>query len=141
MATMQVELVAVERPIWSGPATMVVARTSEGEIGILPGHSPLLAVLEPGWVVRIKPEAGGELRFAVHGGFLAVRDGSVSILAEAAESDDEIDLAAARHELEEAERMLASSGGVESEWREARDRALARIRTAESGAGTTASAI
>jgi F-type H+-transporting ATPase subunit epsilon len=135
MATMQVELVAVERPIWSGPATMVVARTSEGEIGILPGHAPLLAVLEAGWVVRIKPEAGGELRFAVHGGFLAVREGSVSILAEGAETDEEIDLAQARVELEEAERMLQATGGGDTDWTDARDRALARIRTADSSAG------
>ncbi|MCW2602953.1 MAG: atpC [Pseudonocardiales bacterium] len=139
MATMQVELVAVERPIWSGAATMVIARTSEGEIGILPGHSPLLAVLEAGWVVRIKPEAGGELRFAVHGGFLAVRDGSVSILAESAESDDEIDLASARQELEEAERQLQASGGGDSQWADARDRALARIRTADAGHASTSS--
>ena len=141
MATMQVELVAVERPIWSGPATMVIARTSEGEIGLLPGHSPLLAVLEPGWVVRIKPEAGGELRFAVHGGFLAVREGSVSILAESAETDDEIDLAQARKYLEEAERNLSSSGGGDSEWADARDRALARIRTADAAGHTSASSV
>lgn len=135
MATMQVELVAVERPIWSGPATMVVARTSEGEIGVLPGHAPLLAVLEPGWVVRIKPEAGGELRFAVHGGFLAVREGSVSILAESAEAADEIDLAQARDELAEAERVLHANGEVDPEWRDRRDQALARIRTVDSSAG------
>lgn len=135
MATMQVELVAVERPIWSGPATMVVARTSEGEIGILAGHAPLLAVLEPGWVVRIKPEAGGELRFAVHGGFLAVREGSVSVLAESAEAADEIDLADAREALAEAERALHANGEVDPEWRDVRDKALARIRTVDSSAG------
>ena len=42
MATLQVELVAVERKIWSGEATMVIARTTEGELGVLPGHAPLL---------------------------------------------------------------------------------------------------
>ena len=132
MATMQVELVAVERPIWSGPATMVLARTTEGEIGILPGHEPTLAILEPGWVVRIKPEAGGEVRFAVHGGFLAVREGTVSILAEAAE---EINLASAREQLAEAERVLHANGEVDPEWRDLRDQALARIRTVDPSAG------
>ena len=135
MATMQVELVAVERPIWSGQATEVLARTSEGEIGILPGHAPLLAVLEPGWVVRIKPENGGELRFAVHGGFLAVREGTVSVLAEAAEASDEINLATAREALAEAERMLRDGGEIDPEWRDRRDEALARIRTVDPSAG------
>ena len=47
MATLQVELVAVERKIWSGEATMVIARTTEGELGVLPGHAPLLGELAP----------------------------------------------------------------------------------------------
>jgi F-type H+-transporting ATPase subunit epsilon len=131
MSTMQVELVAVERPIWSGQATMVTARTSEGEIGVLPGHAPLLAVLEPAWVVLIRPAEGGELRFAVHGGFLAVRDESVSILAELAEAADEIDLVGAREDLKEAEAIIASTTIGDHEAREARDRALARIRAVE----------
>ena len=48
MATLQVELVAVERKIWSGEATMVIARTTEGELGVLPGHAPLLGRLRRG---------------------------------------------------------------------------------------------
>ena len=54
MATMHVELVSVETPLWSGEATAVFARTVEGEIGILPGHAPLLGALAPGWIVRIE---------------------------------------------------------------------------------------
>ena len=68
MATMQVELVSVERPLWSGEATAVYARTTEGEIGIMAGHSPLLATLVPGWIVRIQREGESELRVAVHNG-------------------------------------------------------------------------
>ena len=56
MATLHVELVAVERLLWSGEATMVVARTTEGELGILPRHAPLLGQLAEGGVVRIKRE-------------------------------------------------------------------------------------
>jgi len=53
MATMHVELVSVEKALWSGEATAVFARTPEGELGVLPGHAPLLGALAPGWVVRI----------------------------------------------------------------------------------------
>lgn len=139
MSTMQVELVAVERPMWSGQATEVIARTSEGEIGIMPGHAPLLAVLEPAWVVRIKPEGGDELRFAVHGGFLSVREGSVSVLAEMAEAAEEIDVVEARQDLQEAEEILAATLETDHEAREARDRAWARIRAVEGITHPTAS--
>ncbi len=54
MATVHVELVSVERLLWSGEATMVIARTTEGELGVLPGHAPLLGELAPGGVVRIR---------------------------------------------------------------------------------------
>jgi len=86
MATMQVELVSVEGPLWSGEATAVFARTIEGEIGILPGHAPLLGALAPGWLVRIQQADGVEQRVAVHGGFLSVRPDGVSVLAEMAEN-------------------------------------------------------
>ena len=74
MATVHVELVSVERLLWSGDATMVIARTTEGELGVLPGHAPLLGELAPGGIVRIQQEGGEELVFAVHGGFLSVTE-------------------------------------------------------------------
>ena len=92
MATLQVELVAVERMIWSGEASMVIARTTEGELGVLPGHAPLLGELAPGGVVRIRPESGDELIVAAHGGFLSLTERGVSILAETAEISTEIDV-------------------------------------------------
>jgi F-type H+-transporting ATPase subunit epsilon len=124
MATMQVELVSVERPLWSGEATAVFARTTEGEIGILPGHSPLLGALAPGWLVRIQQADGVEQRVAVHGGFLSVRSDGVSVLAEVAENAEEIDVARAREALQRA------GDANDEESVAARDRALSRLRAA-----------
>ena len=126
MATLHVELVAVERLLWSGEATMVIARTTEGELGILPRHAPLLGQLaEPG-VVRIKQEGGEELVVAVHGGFLSVTEDGVSILAELAELADEIDVPRAREALERAR----AAGDDDPDARAAEHRALSRLRAA-----------
>ncbi len=82
--TIKVELVAVEEKIWSGEAEMLVARTSEGELGVLPGHAPLLGQLaEPGQV-RVKLGGGKELAYDVSGGFLSVTGEGVTVLAETA---------------------------------------------------------
>ena len=81
---LHVELVSVEREVWSGEATMVVARTTEGEIGVLPGHAPLLGQLAEGFDVRISQESGGDIAVTVSGGFLSVTDEGVTILAETA---------------------------------------------------------
>lgn len=99
---LNVELVAVERQIWSGEATRVIARTTEGELGILTGHAPLLGQLADGGTVRILQESGEELVVAAHGGFLSVTERGVSILAEVAEFASEIDVARARRALENA---------------------------------------
>ncbi|WP_375479608.1 F0F1 ATP synthase subunit epsilon [uncultured Jatrophihabitans sp.] len=124
MATMHVELVSIERQLWSGEASAVFARTSEGQIGILPGHIPLLGALEPGYMVRIDREDGDELRVAVHGGFLSVSRDGVSVLAEQAELADDIDVARAR----EALNRHAEDGDPDEQ--AARNRALARLRAA-----------
>lgn len=81
---LHVELVSVEREVWSGEADSVVARTTEGEIGILPGHAPLLGQLAEGFDVRILQAGGSELAVNVSGGFLSVTDAGVTILAESA---------------------------------------------------------
>ena len=73
MATLQVELVAVERKIWSGEATMVIARTTEGELGVLPGHAPLLGQLAEGGVVTIRTDSGEDVIVAAHGGEVSVK--------------------------------------------------------------------
>jgi F-type H+-transporting ATPase subunit epsilon len=126
VATVQVELVSVERPLWSGDATMVIARTTEGELGILPGHAPLLGALAPGGVVRIQQEGEEELAFAVHGGFLSVTEDGVSVLAEVAERSDEIDVGRAEQALERAR----SAGEDDDEAAAAAARALSRLRAA-----------
>ncbi|NHC13399.1 F0F1 ATP synthase subunit epsilon [Motilibacter deserti] len=97
-----VELVSPERSVWSGEASRVITRTIEGDIGILPGHTPLLAVLANG-LVRIVAEGGPEVRAVVLGGFLSVADDRVSILAEWSQPADEVDVASAEAELRQAE--------------------------------------
>ena len=125
MATLQVELVAVERKIWSGEATRVIARTTEGELGVLPGHAPLLGQLADGGVVTIRTESGDDLVVAAHGGFLSVTERGVSILAETAEFSSEIDVERARGALRRAE-----SQGDAPEALAAARRAQSRLRAA-----------
>ncbi|WP_214370106.1 F0F1 ATP synthase subunit epsilon [Pseudonocardia sp. H11422] len=103
MAQMTVELVAVERRIWSGEATFVLARTTEGEVGVLPGHEPTLAQLEEAGVVRIDTTDGSSISVAVHGGFLSITPDGVTLLAEYAELSEEIDVARARQALNRAD--------------------------------------
>jgi F-type H+-transporting ATPase subunit epsilon len=83
--TMQVELVSIEKALWSGEAKFVRARTVEGELGILPGHAPLLGQLAEGYPVRIDAVNGASITVNVDGGFLSVRPDGVSVLAESAE--------------------------------------------------------
>jgi F-type H+-transporting ATPase subunit epsilon len=126
VATVHVELVSVERLLWSGDATMVIARTTEGELGVLPGHAPLLGELAPGGIVRIQQEGGEELVFAVHGGFLSVTEDGVSVLAELAERSDEIDVSRAQQALERAR----SAEDDDDEAAAAASRAMSRLRAA-----------
>jgi len=102
MAELNVELVSAERKVWSGKAREVLAKTSEGELGVLPGHAPLLGQLADGGVVRILLEGGGEVVAAVHGGFLSVTDQGVTVLAEVAELAEDIDTSRARAALDRA---------------------------------------
>ncbi|MCZ2829571.1 F0F1 ATP synthase subunit epsilon [Modestobacter sp. VKM Ac-2986] len=125
MATLQVELVAVEKMIWSGEASMVITRTTEGELGVLPGHAPLLGELAPGGVVRIRRESGEDLVVAAHGGFLSVTERGVSILAETAELATDIDVERAREALRRAE-----AAGDDPEALAAARRAESRLRAA-----------
>ncbi len=98
---LQVELVAADRTVWTGEAAMVVTRTADGEVGILPHHAPLLGTLADG-TVQIRQESGDDVVAVVHGGFLSVADNRVGILAEEAALAAEIDLAEAERDLAEA---------------------------------------
>jgi F-type H+-transporting ATPase subunit epsilon len=81
---LHVRVVAVEESVWSGDAEMVVARTTEGEIGVLPGHAPLLGLLKEPSQVRVKLSGGEQLTYDVTGGFLSIDEGGVTVLAESA---------------------------------------------------------
>jgi F-type H+-transporting ATPase subunit epsilon len=121
VAELHVELVSVEREVWSGEAVQVTARTTEGDIGVLPGHAPLLGQLAEGGTVRIFQAGGGQVVAAVHGGFLSVTDQGVTVLAEVAELSDDIDAGRARAALERArsEQDLAGQRRAESRLRAA----------------------
>ena len=123
MAEMQVDLVAVERKVWSGTAEFVFARTSVGEIGILPRHEPLIAQLTEAGMVRIDPTDGESVRAAVFGGFLSMDGEKLTILAEEAELSDEIDVSAAQQERDSADEDDAKG-------RAAKARAEARLAAA-----------
>ena len=126
---MQVEVVAADRVVWSGTSSNIIAKTVEGEIGILPGHSPLLAVLEPSAVVIFCDDGRREV-VAVEGGFISVSQGRVSVLSEYARMADEITVSAAEKELAEAQRVL-DSGDFDDEDRKHFLRATAQLRAAE----------
>jgi len=100
---LNVELVSAERKVWTGEAAFVVARTLDGELGVLPGHVSLLGVLAEGFTVRISGgDAGDGVEAAVHGGFLSVSNDDVAILAEIAELSTDIDIERARAALDRA---------------------------------------
>jgi F-type H+-transporting ATPase subunit epsilon len=111
---LQVELVSPERILWSGEAEMVVARTSEGDIAFLAGHSPFIGALGIG-AVSIRATDGTEERAAVHGGFVEVSEDRVTILSDVAELASDIDADRARRALEAAERRDQDLDDVEAE--------------------------
>ena len=102
---MQVEVVSANRVVWSGKATNIIAKTVDGDIGILPGHEPVLAVLVPGAVEIFTDGASREV-VAVDGGFISVAQGRVSILSEYARLAEEISLRDAEKELADAQARL-----------------------------------
>ncbi len=113
--TMQVELVVPEGEVWAGEAARVIAKTLDGDIGVLTGHPPVLGILAEGSLIRILPEgdaaADGEITAAVHGGFLSVADDRVSILAHQAQLGSDVDPSAVRAALDSADDASAPSAG------------------------------
>jgi F-type H+-transporting ATPase subunit epsilon len=123
---LHVELVAADRVVWSGDATIVIARTTEGEVGILANHAPLMSLMVPG-VVEVRSDGGDTIRAAVDSGFLSVAGNRVSILAEQAALADDIDAGQAQRALEEARGGDLEDENVVAEVR----RAEAWVRAAE----------
>ena len=110
MADITAELVSVERLLWSGQASMVTAETTEGEIGVLPGHEPLVGQLIDNGVVTIHPVDGERRVAAVQGGFLSVTENKITVLADWAVWASEVDEAQAQEDAQ-SERELTKSRG------------------------------
>jgi len=116
-----VELAVPEGELWAGAAALVIAKTLDGDIGVLTGHSPVLGILAEGSMVRIRTEGGAdaatggdEVVAAVSGGFFSVADDRVSILARQAQLGAEVDTSAARAALDEAlQRAEGAASGSE----------------------------
>ena len=102
--TLHVALVQPEGELWSGEAEMVIARTLDGEIGLLTGHAPLIGILADGStvVVRSQNPSDPDVYAAVFGGFLSVADDRVSILARQGQLGRDVDPAAAQAALDKA---------------------------------------
>lgn len=130
MKTIKVSVVTPNGPVYEADVEMVSAKAQSGELGVLPGHIPMVAPLEIG-VVRLKKGNATEL-IAVSGGFLEVRPDRVTILAQAAERAEDIDVARAKAAKERAERRLqAKQEGIDYNRAElALRRALNRLNVA-----------
>lgn len=100
------QIISPTRIFFDGDAIMVEMKTTEGEIGVLAGHIPLTAILEPG-VIKIKQEDGTK-EAALHDGFVEIRKDRITILAESCEWPDEIDVERAREARERAENRIKS---------------------------------
>jgi F-type H+-transporting ATPase subunit epsilon len=107
--TTHLDIVSAERSIFSGLVEMVVATGDLGEIGITPGHAPLLTILRPG-EVRITRPGGEQEVYYVSGGMLEVQPSCVTVLADAAERADHLDEEAALSAKARAEEMMANKG-------------------------------
>jgi F-type H+-transporting ATPase subunit epsilon len=124
----EVKLLSPERALYTGDASIVIARTLEGEIGFLAGHAPLLGRLLPGRL-RIVDADGSEEVAAVHSGFVEVGDSRVVVLADVAELAGQIDVERARRAKAAAEERLREAEDDE-EAKAALRRAVLRLEVA-----------
>ncbi|HBK85578.1 MAG TPA: F0F1 ATP synthase subunit epsilon [Firmicutes bacterium] len=132
MSSLHLEIVTPERTVFSQEVTMVIAQTVDGQIGVLPGHIPLVTVLETG-VMRVQVDQEQEQKLAVSGGFLEMSpDNKLTILAQTAELADEIDVERARQALARAEaRLNGKREGIDIVRAEiAMQKAITRLRAA-----------
>jgi F-type H+-transporting ATPase subunit epsilon len=111
---MHVALVEPEGELWSGTAEMVIARTLDGEMGLLSGHAPVIGILYEGSMVQIRPAGGGPDVFAaVSGGFVSMADNRVSILARTAQLGADVDTSKVESFLTEALGAAGATGPEE----------------------------
>ncbi len=130
----KVDIVTAEKVVYSDTVDMVVAPGIEGELGVLPRHTPLITMLNPG-ELRLK-KGSEEICMAVSGGFLEVRPDRIIILADTAERSDEIDIARAEAARESAKKLLAAGHAREPNLDQAQAeaslrRALVRLKVAQ----------
>ena len=126
--SLRIELVSPEKIVYQGDAELVIARTSDGEIGFQPGHVPFVGNLVSS-VVRVALSDGGVQRIAVHSGFVEVSDNHVALLCDVAELAEDIDIERAKASLESAKSDL-SNDPSNSEAVAAANRAEVRLEAA-----------
>ncbi len=127
----KVEIVTPNSTTLSGEYNMVVVRTLDGEIGILPNHTPLIGTLLE-WPVKLKLDGEKDTYVSVSGGFMEVRDNKITILATTAEMPENIDISRANKAKERAEQRLAEANKYDqARANAALKRATGRIKTVE----------
>ena len=132
MSSIKLEIVTAERVVFSGEVDEIIAPGVEGQLGILPHHSPLMTMLQAGELVAKK--SGQDEIMAIAGGFLEVRPDRVIVLADAAERAEEIDIKRAETAKKRAEERLRDRKAIgldEASAEAALKRALARLSVAE----------
>tara|TARA_Y100001970_G_scaffold84061_1_gene106135 strand:+ start:68 stop:460 length:393 start_codon:yes stop_codon:yes gene_type:complete len=127
--SLRVELVSPERVVYEGEAELVIARTTDGEIGFQPGHVPFVGNLVSS-VIRIALSDGGVQRIAVHSGFVEVSDNHVALLSDVAELAEDIDTDRAKNALNRANELLSGDSANE-EAAKALQRAEVRLLAAD----------
>ena len=129
----QLDVVTPERRVLAEPVDMVTVPGLDGELGILPGHTPLISQLQTGVLTYV--QEGKSSLLHVSGGFVEVRDDHVSVLADVAELPEEIDTARAKLSRDKLEKQLNAWTGTEEEFETAKtelDRSLVRLQLASS---------
>ena len=130
----QLEVVTPERRVLAEPVDMVTVPGLGGELGILPGHTPLISQLQTGVLTYV--QEGKSYPLHVSGGFVEVRDDHVSVLADIAELPEEIDAARAKLSRDKLEKQLNAWTGSEEELEATKtklDRSLVRLQLASPG--------
>lgn len=133
--TIRLDIVTPDRMVYSADVSMVIARATDGDLGILPGHAPLIAGLDI-WPLRILKDEGEE-ELSICGGFIEVRPQKVTILASCAELPEEIDVERAEAAKERAEARLKDGSDIDFHRAEfALKRAVLRLKVAQSNGNT-----
>lgn len=126
---LNLEIVTPEKKVFDETVDAVTIPTSKGEIGILPNHAPLISTLKPG--ILTYSNRGATERMVISGGFVEVSTNKVSILADVAETAEEVNVEAARAERESSEKVLSAWSGTEVEFeieKERLEKAQARLQ-------------